>query len=423
MKCKQLLAMASSLALTLFALGCGGAWQLSGADQGLPDWPQWRGPDRTGISKETGLLKEWPAGGPPVLWSVANIGEGYGTVAIKGNRIFVQGTKKNDSVTHCLNRADGKTVWTTTLGSRLEHGRGHGPRGTPTVDGERVYALAETGDLACLKTADGSILWQRNILEDFRGENIPWHLSESPLVDGNRLVVTPGGKKATLVALDKMNGETIWTSEDLSDRAGYASGLVVDVGGIRTIMTFTASAGIGVRASDGKLMWRYEPVANGTANVATPILHDNKVFYSSNYRTGCVLLELRPTESGLVRAEEVYFSRDLMNHHGGVVLVNGYLYGYHNAILTCMEFETGKAMWKDRAVGKGSLTYADGHLYLLSEDNVVGLAEATTDGYKEKARFEIQDQGWPSWAHPVVCDGKLYIRNQAKLTCYNIKET
>ncbi len=415
--------LAMALTLALMALGCGGAWQLSQASKGLPDWPQWRGPDRTGISKETGLLKEWPAGGPAVFWSVANIGDGYGTVAIKGNQIFVQGTKKNDSVTHCLNRADGKTVWTTTLGSRLEHSRGHGPRGTPTVDGERVYSLTETGDLACLKTADGSILWQRNILEDFKGKNIYWHLSESPLVDGNRLIVTPGGEKATLVALDKMSGETIWTTEDLSDRAGYASGLVADVGGIRTIMTFTASAAIGVRASDGKLMWRYEPVANGTANVATPILHHNKVFYSSNYRTGCALLELRPTESGLVGAKEIYFSRDLMNHHGGVVLVNGYLYGYHNAILTCMEFETGKVMWKDRAVGKGSLTYADGHLYLLSEDNVVGLAEATTDGYKEKARFEIQDQGWPSWAHPVVCDGKLYIRNQAKLTCYNIKET
>ena len=423
MKCKRLLAMASPLALTLFALGCGGAWQLSRAVEGLPEWPQWRGPDRTSISQETGLLKEWPAGGPLVLWSVSNIGEGYGTVAIKGNQIFVQGTKKNDSVTHCLNRSDGKAVWTTTLVSRLAHGRGHGPRATPTVDGERVYALTETGDLACLKTADGSILWQRNILEDFKGKNISWHLSESPLVDGNMLVVTPGGEKATLVALDKMSGETIWTTKELSDRAGYASCVVADVAGIRTIMTFTASAGVGVRATDGKLMWRYEPVANGTANVATPIFRESKVFYSSNYRTGCALLELSSTRRGLVRAEEVYFNRDLMNHHGGVLLVNGYLYGYHNAILTCMEFETGKVMWKDRAVGKGSLTYADGHLYLLSEDNVVGLAEASPEGYKEKSRFEIEDQGWPSWAHPVVCGGKLYIRNQATLTCYNIKGT
>ena len=344
-------------------------------------------------------------------------------MAIKGNQIFVQGSKNNESIIHCLNRADGKAVWTTPLGSRLEHSRGHGPRGTPTVDGERVYALTETGDLACLKTAGGRILWQRNILEDFKGKNTRWHLSESPLVDGNMLVVTPGGEQASLVALDKMSGETIWTTKELSDRAGYGSCVVADVGGIRTIMTFTHNAGVGVRATDGKLMWRYEPVANGTANVATPIFHDNKVFYSSNYGTGCALLELRPTRRGLVRAEEVYFNRYLMNHHGGVLLLNGYLYGYHNAILTCMEFETGKVMWKDRAVGKGSLVYADGHLYLLSEDNVVGLAEASPEGYQEKSRFEIEDQGLPSWAHPVVCGGKLYIRNQATLTCYNIKGT
>ncbi len=397
--------------------------QLLRAGEGLPDWPQWRGPNRTGISKETGLLKEWPAGGPPVVWSLSDVGEGYGTVAIKGNQIFVQGSKNNESIIHCLNRADGKAVWTTPLGSRLEHGKGHGPRGTPTVDGERIYALTEHGDLACLKTAGGRILWQRNILEDFKGKNIRWHLSESPLVDGNMLVVTPGGEQASLVALDKLSGETIWTTKELSDRAGYGSCVVADVGGIRTIMTFTHKAGVGVRATDGKLMWRYEPVANRTANVATPIFHDNKVFYSSNYGTGCVLLELRPTRRGLVRAEEVYFNRYLMNHHGGVLLLNGYLYGYHNAILTCMEFETGKVMWKDRAVGKGSLTYADGNLYLLSEDNVVGLAEASPEGYQEKSRFEIEDQGWPSWAHPVVCGGKLYIRNQATLTCYNIKGT
>lgn len=421
MKCRPFLARTSSLALTLFMFMVG--WQLSRAGEGLPDWPQWRGPNRTGISKETGLLKEWPAGGPPVVWSLSDVGEGYGTVAIKGNQIFVQGSKNNESIIHCLNRADGKAVWTTPLGSRLEHSRGHGPRGTPTVDGERVYALTETGDLACLKTAGGRILWQRNILEDFKGKNTRWHLSESPLVDGNMLVVTPGGEQASLVALDKMSGETIWTTKELSDRAGYGSCVVADVGGIRTIMTFTHNAGVGVRATDGKLMWRYEPVANGTANVATPIFHDNKVFYSSNYGTGCALLELRPTRRGLVRAEEVYFNRYLMNHHGGVLLLNGYLYGYHNAILTCMEFETGKVMWKDRAVGKGSLVYADGHLYLLSEDNVVGLAEASPEGYQEKSRFEIEDQGLPSWAHPVVCGGKLYIRNQATLTCYNIKGT
>lgn len=392
----------------------------TGRPEGASDWPQWRGTDRTGLSKETGLLKTWPGEGPPAVWTISNLGEGYGSVAIKGDRIFVQGAKGSDSVVFCLNRADGKPVWSQALGTRLDQDRGGGPRGTPTVDGDRVYALSENGDLACLKIGDGSVAWRKNILREFGGRNITWLISESPLVDGNNLIVTPGGDQAGIVALDKMTGKVVWASKELSDPAGYSSCLAADVGGVRTIMGFTARAAVGLRASDGKLMWRYEQVANRTANITTPIFHDNKVFYSSAYGTGCALLGLKP-EGGEVRAQEVYFSKDMQNHHGGVVLVNGYLYGFSNAILTCIEFATGKVMWKDRSVGKGSLTYADGHLYLLSENNVVGLAEATPEGYKEKGRFRIADQGWPSWAHPVVTGGKFYIRNQGVLACYDVK--
>jgi outer membrane protein assembly factor BamB len=384
------------------------------------DWPQWRGADRTGLSRDTGLLKSWPAEGPSVVWTISNLGEGYGSVAIQGNYIFVQGAKGSESVVFCLNRADGKTVWTQALGPRLDQDRGGGPRGTPTVDGDRVYALTENGDLACLKARDGAVVWRKNILKDFGGRNITWLISESPLIDGNNLIVTPGGEGAAIVALDKMSGKTVWTSKELSDPAGYSSCLVADVGGVRTIMGFTARAAVGLRATDGKLMWRYEPVSNRTANCTTPVYHDNKVFYTSAYGTGSALLGLKP-EGGEVRAQEVYFSKDMMNHHGGVVLINGYLYGFSNAILTCIEFNTGKVLWKDRSVGKGSLTYADGHLYLLGENNTVGLAEATPEGYREKGRFKIADQGWPSWAHPVVAGGRFYIRNQGMLTCYNVK--
>jgi outer membrane protein assembly factor BamB len=288
------------------------------------------------------------------------------------------------------------------------------------VDGDRLYALSENGDLACLKVQDGSVVWQRNILKDFGGDNPQWLISESPLVDGNRLIVTPGGNGAGIVALDKMTGKTVWKTSDLSDTAGYSSCIVEDVQGVRTIMNFTSRAAVGVRESDGKLMWRYERVANRTANISTPIFHDDKVFFSSAYGTGAALLDLK-SQNGSVTAREIYFSRDMQNHHGGVLLVNGYLYGFSNAILTCMEFATGKTMWRDRSVGKGSLTYADGHLYLLSENNVVGLAEASPQGYKETGRFQIADQGWPSWAHPVVSGGRLYIRNQGTLTCYDIK--
>ncbi|HJQ68957.1 MAG TPA: PQQ-binding-like beta-propeller repeat protein [Blastocatellia bacterium] len=410
---KQKFLFAILITIVLSPLAPGGAAR-------EPDWPQWRGPDRTSLSKETGLMKAWPETGPTVAWTLTTLGPGYGSVAIKDDRIYVQGVNGTESVVYCLNRADGKAVWSQALGPRRDQDRGPGPRGTPTVDGDRLYALSENGDLACLKVKDGSATWRRNILKDFGGSNITWLISESPLVDGNRLIVTPGGDGASIVALDKMTGNPIWTSKELSDPAGYSSCVAADVGGVRAIIGFTGRAAVGLRASDGKLMWRYETVANRTANIATPIFHDNKVFYSSAYGTGCALLGLT-AQGGEVKAQEIYFNREMQNHHGGLVLVNGYLYGFSNSILTCMEFATGKSVWRHRSVGKGTLTYADGHLYLLSENNVVGLAEATPEGYKEKGRFNIADQGYPSWAHPVVCGGKLYIRNQGVLTAYNIK--
>ena len=384
------------------------------------DWPQWQGPDRTGLSRESGLMQQWPPSGPPPVWSISTIGAGYGSLAIKGDRIFVQGSNGSQSIVYVLNRADGKGIWSKVLGAAGDNDRGSGPRGTPTVDDDRVYVLTENGDLACLKAQDGAAVWQRNILRDFKGRNIPWLISESPLVDGPNVIVSPGGSSAGLVALDKMSGRTIWTSKDLSDEAGYASPIVADVQGVRTVMTLTSEAGVGVRASDGKLMWRYRPVANGTANITTPIFFDNKVFYSSDYGTGGALLGLT-AQGGEVKAQEIYFTREMQNHHGGVMLVNGYLYGFNNSILTCLEFATGKMMWRDRSVGKGALTYADGRLYIQSEDNVVGLADASPTGYRERGRFKIPDQGLPSWAHPVVSAGRLYIRNQHTLAVYDVR--
>jgi len=385
------------------------------------DWPQWRGPERDGISAEKGLLKQWPAAGPKQVWSISNLGEGYGSLSIQDERIFVQGTNRSASVVHSLNRADGKTVWSASLGPKVDEGRGNGPRSTPTIDGDRIYVLTENGDLACLRAKDGSRVWSRNMLRDFGGDNPKWLISESPLIDGNRVIVSPGGNGAGIVALDKMSGKTVWTARDLSDEAGYSSCIIEDVGGVRTIMNFTSSAAVGVRASDGKVMWRYAKAANRTANCTTPVFHNNKVFFSSAYDTGAALLDLS-ARGGEVQAREVYFTRDMMNHHGGVVLVNGYLYGFSNSILTCLEFATGKKMWSARSVGKGSLTYADGMLYLFGENNGVALAEATPSGYNEKGRFNVQDQGRPSWAHPVVAGGRLYIRNQGILTAYDVRQ-
>ena len=383
------------------------------------DWPQWQGPDRDRVSKETGLLKEWPAGGPKVVWTATGLGSGYGSMAVAGTRVFVQGMRGTSSTVIALNRADGKEVWSKALGQPQDNDRGPGPRGTPTVDGDRLYVLTENGDLACLKT-DGAVVWQRNILKEFGGSQIRWLISESPLVDGPHVVVTPGGRGAGMVKLDKMTGKTVWTAKELSDTAGYSSIIAADVQGVRTYMTFTASAGVGVRASDGKVMFRYPTAANRVANIATPIYSNNKVFFTSAYGTGGGLLDLS-AQNGEVVSKEVYFTQNMKNHHGGVVLVDGYLYGFNDAILTCLEFATGNQMWRDRSVGKGTVTYADGHLYIQSESNAFALAEATSSGYREKGRFDIPDKGLPSWAHPVISDGRLYVRNQDTLLAYDIK--
>jgi outer membrane protein assembly factor BamB len=435
MKHNRLFTLSLALTAALFFIGLS-AW-LGGAPlaantannssppnavpSGPTDWPQWRGPERNGISKDTGLLKQWPSSGPQKSWSISNLGEGYGSIAIKGDRVFVQGTRGEASVVFCLNRADGKAVWSAALGAKVKQSEGNGPRSTPTVDDNRVYILTENGDLACLNTRDGSPVWRKNILREFGGSNPRWLISESPLVDGDRLIVTPGGRGAGMVALEKMTGKEIWRAKDLSDSAGYGSCIAADVGGVRTIMNFTSRAAVGVRASDGKLMWRHSSPSNVYANITTPVFHDNKVFFTSAYDTGGALLGLS-AQNGEVKAQELYFTRDMKNHHGGVVLVNGYLYGFNgDIVLTCIEFATGKKMWMNRSVGKGSLAYADGMLYLLSEKNAVGLAEANPNAYVEKGRFTIPDQGRESWAHPVVIGGKLYIRNQSTLTSYDVK--
>jgi outer membrane protein assembly factor BamB len=384
------------------------------------DWPQWRGVDRAGISRETGLLKQWPASGPAVAWTTIGLGAGYGSVAVSGDRVFVQGATARESLVSSINRADGKVLWTKVIGARGDNDRGNGPRSTPTVDGDRLYLLTENGDLVCLRVADGARVWQRNVLRDFGASNINWLISESPLVDGSRVVVTPGGSSGGMVALDKMTGKTIWATMDLDEEAGYSSPIVADVHGVRTYMTLTSTAGVGIRAADGKLMWRYTGAANRTANITTPIYANNQVFFSSAYGTGGALVGLRAA-SGEIRAQEVYFTRDMQNHHGGVVLIDGYLYGYNNSVLTCLEWATGKMMWRDRSVGKGAVSYADGHLYILGENNVVGLVEATPAGYREKGRFTIRDQGWPSWSHPAIAGGRLFIRNQGTLTAYDVK--
>ncbi len=585
------------------------------------DWPQWRGPNREGVSAETGLLKEWPEDGPPVVWQIEDVGVGYSSIAVVGDRIYTQGDL--DGVEHviCLDEKTGRVLWAEqpapakaaldqrvaqeferldknadgqidelealaglgtnfnnadraasdnssdneklaaqraalllsldangngqlefdevsrylgndfanidrpdndadaeklaaartagflksldkdgdqkisrdeARGSALDRpfnradkrpegenkgdqlltaeeiseylassekgkdgrlareelanyylqrypgrdgtltktelrgyygglrdGQGDGPRGTPTVEGDRVYAEGGLGDLTCFSAKTGATIWHVNLSKDLGGGRPGWGYSESPLIEGNLLIVTPGGNQGTVAALDKMTGEDVWRSASVTEGAQYASPIVADLAGERQFVIFARNNVFGVRASDGQHLWSYSRANNGTANCATPLAYKDHVFASSDYGTGGGLIRISPSGDGQ-RADEVYFEQKMRNHHGGIVRVGDYMYGYGSALM-CMNFLTGETAWANRSVGKGSLTCADGMLYVLSEGNQVGLVEATPEEYREHGRFRIESQGRPSWAHPVVANGRFYIRNQQRLTAYDVR--
>lgn len=386
------------------------------AAQAAGDWPQWRGPNRDGISKETGLLKEWPANGPPLVWKVQGAGRGYSTLAISGGRIFTMGLRGRQEFVIAFDVATGKEVWATAHGTGFENDRGDGPRGTPTVDGNVVYSLGGNGDLSALDAKSGRIIWKMNVLEKFGGKNIVWGISESPLIIGEKLLVNAGGPNASIVALNKKDGSVIWKSQ--SDMAGYSSAMPVKVGDTTQVVFFTHQRALALDLNDGKLLWDYPRAANDVANVATPVIRGNRVFISSDYGTGAGMVEIKADG----KAQEVYFTKDMRNHHSSSVLIGDYLYGFSSSILTAMKFDTGEVAWRDRSVGKGSLVFADGHLYCLSENGVVGLVEATPAGYKETGRFRIPQGDLPTWTHPVVAGGRLYLRDQDTIYAFNVKE-
>ncbi|MFL5241400.1 MAG: PQQ-binding-like beta-propeller repeat protein [Gemmataceae bacterium] len=392
------------------------------------DWPQWRGPQRNGISKETGLLKEWPKEGPKLVWQVKDIGSGYSTPAIADDRIYLESNKDDEEFALALNAKDGKEVWSVKIG---KVGKNKGPqypgtRATPTVDGDLLYCLGSDGDLVCLERDKGKIRWQKNLKTDFEGKPGNWAYSESPLIDGEVLVCTPGGAKATLLALNKNTGEVIWKSEvPGGDEAAYASVAIADVGGNKEYVQFLQKGVVGVDAKTGKFLWRYDKTAeNSPANIATPVVHADYV-YSGASRSGGGLVKLK-SEQGKVVAEPVYFNRDLPTSIGGAVLLDDYLYGTNGKGLQCVEFTTGKVKWQDKSVGAGSLCYADGRLYLHGEKGEVALVEATPEGYHEKGRFAPPDQPKrgqsQAWAYPVIANGRLYLRDLGVLWCYDVKE-
>jgi outer membrane protein assembly factor BamB len=412
------------------------SWAILLSSASADDWPQWQGPNRNAISKERGLLQQWAKDGPPLAWRINELGGGDSAPSVAAGQIFGMSNRDNNEVVWALSETDGKTLWMIPLGpafkQQVPQGK-EGPGCTPTVDGERLYVLGLGGELACLQVNDGKIIWQRSLTRDLGGREPRWSYRESPLVDGDKLICTPGAEGATLAALDKLTGNTIWKSEvPGAPGAAYASAIAIEFDGQREYVQFTARALVGVAASDGKFLWRYEHPANGMGiNCSTPVYHDGMVFATSAYSTGGGLVKLSKDANDGVKAEEVYFSKKMQNHHGGVILVDGCLYGANGGndggALVCLDFETGKVLWDERAdpehrAPKGSVALADGRLYYRTEKGTMLLIEPNPKQYVERGRFDQPDRSkQPAWAHPVIANGKLYLRDQDLLLCYDIR--
>lgn len=397
------------------------------------DWPQWRGPNRDGISKETGLLKEWPEDGPKLLWQVKDLGSGYATPAIAGGRIYLLANKGvEDEFIKALDVKDGNQVWSTRvgkIGNPDQRPNFPAARSTPTVDGSAIYALSSDGDLACLETATGKVVWTKNLRSDFGGKPGTWAYSESPLVDGEKVIVTPGGKDATLVALGKQTGDVEWTcAVPGGDMAGYASVVTAETGGVQQYLAYTGNGLVGVDAKTGKLLWRYDKTKGAMGmSILTPVVRDGLVFTGAG-RVGGGTVKLS-VDGGTVQAEQVYFDTKLPTAIGGAVLVGDYLYGCSGQTLVCADFKTGQIKWSDRSAAPGALCYADGRLYLHSEGGSVALVEVTPEAYREHGRFTPPNSPQPSkrmeksWVYPVIADGRLYVRVRDFLWCYDVKDS
>ncbi len=403
------------------------------------DWLQWRGPHRANRSTETGLFDSWQAKGPKLSWIAEGLGGGYASVSVAGNRIYTTGNVSDSQSAVAIDATTGRVIWTQPITSGApKHGYG-GSRTTPTIDGDRLYMVSSDGRIVCLKADDGSEVWGRDF-KDWDGKMMSgWGFSESPLVDGNSVICTPGGDRGIVVALNKMSGEQVWAAvlkgddvdaggPNLNQGAGYASPVISHGGGVKQYVQLVGRGLIGVRASDGKVLWRYSRVGNTTANIPTAIVDGDFVFTSTGYGTGSALLKLS-ADGGGVKANEVYWleGRELQNKHGGMTLVDGYIYCGHgngDGKPICVEMATGEIAWgPERAEGKGetSLVYADGHLVFRRQDGIIILAKATPERFDVVGTFKPAFQERESWAHPVIAGGKLYLREQSKLMCYELK--
>jgi outer membrane protein assembly factor BamB len=395
------------------------------ADVAKGDWPQFRGPTRDNVSKETGLLKEWPKGGPALAWRASGIGDGHSSIAVADGKIFTSGREGDAVYAFALNEADGKQVWKAKvggLGDSIESQGGKGPRSTPTVDGDTVYVEGPAGDVVALGTADGKERWHASLTKDFGGRVPQWGYSDSPLVDGEHLICLPGGK-TSVVALDKRTGKEAWRVKELGGSAHYVSSVAADIDGVPQVIVSTDRTLAGLAPADGTVLWKANRKGR-TAVIPTPIVHDDLVYVTTGYGEGDNLFKIKK-EGDKFSVEPGYSTKNMVNHHGGVVLVDGYVYGYSDGKgWVCQDLKTGQIKWKEKeAFGKGTVTYADGRLYLRDErSGAIGLIEASPEGYKEVGRFTPPDLSKkPYWPHLVIANGKLYVRDMDNLFCYDVK--
>lgn len=396
------------------------------------DWPQWRGADHSGISPDTGLLAEWPEEGPAQVWTFDDAGMGYSSYSIVGGKLFTLGTRGSDLYAICVDISNGEEAWSTKIGGDDQKGYnagwGHGPRSTPTFSDGHLYVLGPKGTLACLSAENGEVKWEKNLISDFGGKAGGWGFSESPLVDGDKVLIGPGGSDAGIVALNKETGATIWTADEVKPgKAEYATIVPVEMNGVRQYIRLFEGELVSVGAEDGKLLWKTDWPGK-TAVIPTPIVDGNEVFITSGYGVGCKLVRVGSDNS----VEDVWVNKEMKNHHGGVVKIGAHVYGFSDgAGLICQDWATGEMVWNEKGQGKlikGAVHAVEGNLVCLNEgDGAVTLVKATPDGFEQLGQFVLSPQSenrspqGKVWTHPVVIGGKLYLRDQEHIVCYDLK--
>jgi outer membrane protein assembly factor BamB len=386
---------------------------LSGPTVLAADWPQWRGPNRDGISKETGWSSKWSEQGPKKLWE-GSVGIGYSSFSVGGGKLYTMGNAQEVDNVLCFDAETGKQLWKHEYPCSSKDPNGYpGTRCTPTIDGDRVYSVSRQGQLFCLQTATGKVVWSKDFTKDFAGQVPTWGFSGSPWIEKDWVLVEAGGAGASVVALNKSTGAAVWKSGD--DGAGYASLIAFDNGGNRCLAQFAKESIVGHRMKDGSELWRFPWKTSWGVNAATPIIAGDDMFLSSGYGFGCARLKM--ASSGLT---EVWHNKNMRNHVNSCVLVDGYVYGYDESELKCLDWKTGEVKWGTKAYGKGSLMCADHKLILYGQTGKLGVAEATPAEFKELASAQILT-GKDTWAPPVLANGRIYLRSLDKMVALDVK--